>query len=453
MMVPKTLLAAGVLLAVVGLTPGQAPPAKPAEKAGPEKAALDPAVEKLVNDLGHTDYHLRDEAARALEALGAKALPALRAAAKHADPEVRRRAEDMIPALQAAAYLTPRRINLAVEKKTVREVIQELSRASGYKVEHWGNNGDDQKLDFAWKDATFWQALDEVCRAGGLVVQQGYGDERVRLQGQDRYTPYVFHDGAFRVAANGFQANRSVDFSTLPRNRTDAPRADTLSFTFTVHSEPRLPILGIGEVKLTAAYDDQNTSLIPEPVKAEQPGGAMGGRTVRHYGGGRTTSHPAEAALGKPSPKATAVKLIKGTAPATVLVEQRPEVVTDDLARARGKKITVGTTQFVVEEVGENEAKQTQLKLSVTESALPANLQDHTWSNSLYYRLEVFDEKGQKMQNYSSGWSGSGSNHVQITFTYDPRRGNLGKPTKLVYSVWTTVQHQIPFEFKDLPLP
>jgi hypothetical protein len=43
---------------------------------------------------------------------------------------------------------------------------------------------------------------------------------------------------------------------------------------------------------------------------------------------------------------------------------------------------------------------------------------------------------------------------VQGTFNFgDGGNAQLGKPAKLTYYGWVTMQHQVEFEFKDLPLP
>ena len=49
------------------------------------------------------DVPFLDQAARQLEALGPKVLPGLRKARVNADPEVRRRLDDLIPALETSA--------------------------------------------------------------------------------------------------------------------------------------------------------------------------------------------------------------------------------------------------------------------------------------------------------------------------------------------------------------
>ena len=438
----KTLLPAGSLfLALAAFAGGQSPAPKPAP---------DPEAEKWVARLGDPDYQTRDEAAKALRKLGGRALPALQAARKHTDPEVRRRAEELAAALESAALFAPRRVTLAVKQKSAREAVAALAKEAGYTIDCWGTN-ESQKLDFAWKDVPFWEALDGVCQAAGLIVQQGYGDDRLRLQAQSRAAHYVSRDGAFRVAAGGLQQLRSVDFSSLPQGGAELRRTDSLTFNFTVHAEPRLPLLGAGEVKLTAAYDSENRSLVPAGPAAPETsdGGFPVQRVSRYHGGGKALSIPADIALAKPSPKATAIKLLRGTVPITVLVEQRPEVVSAKLRN--GLTAKAGTTTFAIEDVSENAAKQPQLKMTVSEEGAG---NDYTWSNSLYNRLEVYDEKGGRMQNHGSSWTHRAPNQVQITFTYGRAgAGNLGKPTKLVYHVWKRMQHQIGFEFKDLPLP
>lgn len=407
-------------------------------------------VERWINQLGDANYRVREEAGRRLQELGVEALAALRGAKGHADPEVRRRARELAEELETASLLATQRVTLELKGKSARECVQALAGTTGYKIECFGGS-EEQKHSFAWKDVPFWTAVDELCRVAGLMIMQGYGDDRLRLHFGDRYAPYTCQDGAFRVVAGGFQQNRSIDFATFARGRPEPARQDSMTFTFTVQAEPRLPLLGISEVRLLAAYDNENNSLVPPPaVDAPQPGVpamVQQQRVSRFYGGGqRQLSYPAEAALVRSSGKAAVAKLIRGTADVTVLVDQKPVTVTDNLPGARGKKVKLGDTTIAVEEVGENPAKQVQVKLSVTQDGVG---QDYSWTNSLYTRLEVLDEKGTKIGNHGSSWSHSSPNHVQMTLHYPAGT----KPMKLVYSVWTTLGHKVAFEFRDLPLP
>jgi hypothetical protein len=280
-----------------------------------------------------------------------------------------------------------------------------------------------------------------------------YGDDAVHLQAQESFVPYLCYDGGFRLVANGFQQNRSIDFAHLPRVPTASRRSDGLSFTFSVCAEPRLPLLGAGEPRVEAAYDSENNSMIPQPGPQEHFGPVN--RTVMRYGNGfRVYCQQLQLNLTRPSEKATAVKFIKGTVPLTVLVSQKPEVVTDKLMSAKGKKFKVGGASFAIEDITTTPNNQYQLKMTITNDSKDAADNDYTWINSLFYRVEVQDEKGTKYQSFGSNWMNSSARHVQIQFTYgQPGNQKLAPPSKLIYHTWTTLQTQATFAFKDLPLP
>jgi hypothetical protein len=81
------------------------------------------------------------------------------------------------------------------------------------------------------------------------------------------------------------------------------------------------------------------------------------------------------------------------------------------------------------------------------------NQYDYTWTNSLHQRVELTDEKGQKFLSHGLNFNNSTPTSVQGTFTFGDPTGKLGKPAKLTYYGWVTAQHQVEFEFRDLPLP
>jgi hypothetical protein len=422
----------------------------------PQSAPKDPQpnVQPLIEQLGDPDFRKRDEAVEKLRALGVPVVPALRKALGHRDPEVRRRLHDLIPSLETAAILAPKRVTLKMSDKTLREVFDEIQRQAGYRIEFWGTNTA-QPYSFEFKDLTFWQAIDRISREAGLVLQQHYGDDVVRLHQQQGHVPYLYHDGAFRFMANNFQHYRNIELGLVGQG-TPGRRSETLTFAFTVFSEPKLPLLGMGEVRLTAAYDaDKNSMLVPVDSDREMMEGPWGFRRfgVSRYGNGnRCFSMQTQVNLNRPSEKATRVKVLRGTIPVTLLVEQKPIVVTDNILKAKGKTIKVGTTTFLFEDVTALANKQYQLKLSVSEENKD-NPNDYTWMNTLYQRIELHDEKGQKYQVYSSSWGNSGPTNVQMTLTYSAQGNALTPPSKFIFQQWTSLQHQIHFEFTDLPLP
>jgi hypothetical protein len=412
-----------------------------------EPAAPAPDPARLIQQLGHQDFRIRQAAGQALAGLGPQALPALQQARDHADLEVRRRVRDLLEPLESAALLAPKRVSLNLTRRPLKDAVAELARQTGYKIDAGHASRDDQVYTFRFADQPFWEAVDRLCAAGGLVVQHGWGDDCLRLQSQEAQTPYVFHNGLFRVVAEGFQHHRGIQFGAVPRNQiVPGQRSEYFSFALSIASEPRLPLLGLGQVRLTAAVDDQNNSLVPSLPNDAGFHGFYG-----HFG--RGLSMQTQVNLDPPSREARSVRLLRGAIPVTLLVEQKPLVVADNILSAKKKKWKAGDTTLEVEEVKHTPEKVYQVKLSLTEPRKDRP-NDYTWINSVYQRLELQDAKGNKYQPQGNTWSNTSPTHVQGTFSFGSL-GNpqLGPPARLVYYTWVTRQHHVAFEFRDLPLP
>ena len=95
-------------------------------------------------------------------------------------------------------------------------------------------------------------------------------------------------------------------------------------------------------------------------------------------------------------------------------------------------------------------ANQYIVKINVTRKG---DVNDYSWMNTLQQRLELLDDKGGKFQNWGGGWGG-GNNSVQMSLTYGHfGAGKVPTPARLVFQNWITKQHEIAFEFRDVPLP
>lgn len=435
---------AGVSL--TALAPAQNPPAQP--------PSAPPNLNSWIEQLGDEDFRKRDQAVQLLQSQGAAALPALRKAINHPDLEVRRRVLELIPSLEMGLILAPRRVTLKASNKSLQDLFTEITRQTGLKVEAWsGNPQQTYSVDF--QNLTFWETVDRLSRDAGLVLQYGYGDDRVRLNQQNGYSPFVVLDGAFRYSANNIHQSRNIDLSIVNRNTGPGQRNESLVFSFTIFVEPRLAILGMGDVKLTSAYDNENNSLLPGhgPQDPDSMPWQMG---IRRWSSGRygnrSNSLQTSVALRRVSEKASSIKVLRGSVPINLLAEQKPVVIADKVLAARGKKVQVGSTSILVQEASETPTKQIQVKLSITEDVKDGN--DYSWMNTMYQRIQLFDAKGNQYQTFGTSWGNSGPNHVDLTLTFgQPANGKGEGPTRLVFLDWSTVTHLLAFEFKDIPLP
>ena len=71
-------------------------------------ATQQPTVEQLIERLGNRDFKAREAAAKALAVRAEEALPAMRKAITHPDPEVRQRLEQLVAETERATK-NPRR--------------------------------------------------------------------------------------------------------------------------------------------------------------------------------------------------------------------------------------------------------------------------------------------------------------------------------------------------------
>jgi hypothetical protein len=88
----------------------------------------------------------------------------------------------------------------------------------------------------------------------------------------------------------------------------------------------------------------------------------------------------------------------------------------------------------------------------MTVSQASDNPNDYSWMNSLYQRIELQDDKGNKFAIVGNSWGNNSPGSIQMTTTF-ALHGKGGPASKLIYYRWATVQHDLVFEFKDLPLP
>jgi hypothetical protein len=450
----------------------------PAADSPARKKAPPPSIEQLVQQMGDRDYRVRDRANRQLATLGIEALASLqKERAAQTDPEIRRRLDELIPNLERTAILMPKLITLHMTNRSIHDVLNELSRQTGYKILDGAENqvflnnvmggvvvqnagpapprGPRDKLVYTFHldKVPFWQAFDQISEASGLALQQGFwGDDAIRVFHQDMYVPFGYYNGPFKVIATGFNYGRSNNFGLLPRNPAQAGQQNQeyLQINLQIASEPRLPILKVGQVRLTFAEDDEKHSMIPT---GDPNGNGMWGQRFYYGGWGRSYLHQTQANLVWPSKDSRTLKTLKGVVPVTLLADQKPSVVTDRVLGSKGKKFKVGDASFSVEDVKELPGKQYQISMSVTENSKDTP-QDYSRIQSIQQRLELQDDKGNKFPAYVNitNWGGPTNASFQV-MTQPNGNAKLGKPAKLLFYAWVLMEHEVEFEFQDLPLP
>ena len=210
-----------------------------------------PALDTLVGQLGADRFADREAAARALEASGEVAVPALLAAGRHPDPEVRQRAAAITARLQrsseSAKRLVPKTVSLDYANVPLGTALTRLKSQTGANVTLDPNRVADPMRPVTVKTGELpaWEAVEAFCKAAGL--REAFTPE-IDLPRQDRprrgYAmpmPAQPPVGSVPVVLVDGTADR------LPGDRSTKLRVLALPGSFPTHRV----ILGTGEVTLS----------------------------------------------------------------------------------------------------------------------------------------------------------------------------------------------------------
>src|SRR5262249_48887317 len=94
-----------------------------------------------------------------------------------------------------------------------------------------------------------------------VSINMNDGQEGIQLVFQNSISPYINHSGPFRLVASNFQYNKNINLQQIPRTGLGDQYSENLNFYFMINPEPKLPLLGIGQPRVTVATDDQGHSM------------------------------------------------------------------------------------------------------------------------------------------------------------------------------------------------
>jgi hypothetical protein len=248
-----------------------------------------PAPARLVERLASEDFAEREQATAALEALGAEALPALRAARDHPDAEVRRRAAEVLQRVErrclTAEMLRPARLRLAYRDQPLGEVLQDVSRRTGYRAELTDGQADlaARRVTVDTGEADCWEVLDRFFAQAGL--SEGAPRSHAILKRPDPLSghqsgsePVVRHgprpvgviDGKGRSPSFVAGALRLRALPPLPVAGPPRPSEETL-LRLEACVGPGLTWLGLASLRIDRALDEQGEPLANLPTLWEPP--------------------------------------------------------------------------------------------------------------------------------------------------------------------------------------
>jgi hypothetical protein len=148
-----------------------------AAPASDDKKASTADPEHLVQQLGSAKHAEREAAAKALNALGATALAALREGIKSNDPEIRRRAGDLLANVErqaaSAAAMVPTKVRLKAAGVPLADVVRDLGRQANVRILLNREPVDlaTRRVTMDTGETSFWEALDALCGAAKVSIR------------------------------------------------------------------------------------------------------------------------------------------------------------------------------------------------------------------------------------------------------------------------------------------
>lgn len=441
----------------------------------------------LISQLGAGRYAQREAASRTLEDLGRPALPALRAARSSPDPEIRNRAAGLVEKIEGSLLTQATRVRLDFDRAPLTDVVRSLGQQAGFKVALYPENLPKwkyQKVTLRQPEpVTFWKAIDLLCDAALLQPNaglHGIGGPReptfALTDGPARSVMPSFDHGPFRVSLQGIHYQRDLNYAApgvgapvglvppggLPRpvRLPNPPRpgmnpVTSVQFTaqIVVAAEPRLFISQNGALQVTEAVDSRGNSLT-----APEAGGRVVGRFAGYFGMTNASAIQIQAPLHRPASPGETIKKLRGVIPLSI-ASRGPEPLVVPLDRGSvGKRFANADVEITLHASRTVPGgTQTQLEISVKPNDRPgaADNGDSDAFGDVYrpdlhrQQLEILDARDRLVTWFPSGVD-SETSRLTLTLPTSPSAGAL---KEIRYYTLTRATVDLPFEFRDIPMP
>ena len=463
-----------------------------------------PTPQALVAQLGSDHYPDREAAAKALEALGDAAAPALQAAAKSDDLTVRRTATSLLSKLDRAAEsakrLAPKTTSLSLKNVPLGSAVNTLKARTGLNLVLDPTRVADPMRPVTCEvgERPVWEVVEEFCKAAGVreVFSADLEVPKPSSAGKPRYyspppappladaVPVTLADGAAApLPGSRATAVRVVALpASYPGNRVILGAGET-TINFDVTPAPGLGWNEVVGVRVKRVVDDAGRVGCAATPRDSSPSGdtdPFGGGMV-FMGGARVamrwdfdgnpiapTSHPNPRAVPVPlklaTPDAKSLKLLEGVVVGEVTVANQQLISVDVASKQTGTPLTgPGGLKLTVHEVRPAANGATIVRVSLESPSAFAQRRrgfgmNLGWQEPIRptqgNHIRSYDAAGALLTPISSGGTEVNDDGMSQTVTYNLTfRADKGAPAKLVVVGPKQVPVEVPFRMENVPLP
>ena len=472
---------------------------------GPAPART-PTPEHLVAQLGSERYADREAAAKALAEAGPAAIPLLKAAAGGPNPEVARRAGDILAQLQriddSARRLVAKTVRLAYKDVPLGTAVNDLKTQTGLNVVLDPAKVADplRKITCQTGDLPAWEAVEAFCKAAGVKelhlaeLEVPKTDRPNQPAGRRVYytppppppapdaVPITLADGMYEpLPGSRSTAVRIVALpGSFPGNRVNLGTGD-VTLNFDIAPAPGLNWQDVTGIRITKVIDDAgrfggagappDTGYSPSPYDNIIWAGP--GRVVMRWD---FDSNPTLSSYPNPrivpvsvkvaTPSARSLKLLEGVIVCELVNANQPLATIDDPVNNAGTTVKGpnGTRMSVQDVKDGGKDGKTVVRVQLEAPSLwAAQRRRNPWwpmwpeparPMGAGNQVQAFDTAGKLIPLVSTSFTqasddGTTSSTV-MQFTY---REGSGVPAKLVLVGPRPVTVEIPFKMENVKLP
>ena len=356
---------------------------------------------------------------------------------------------------------------------TLGAALDELQKQSGVRfgTSQANNNKElDSKLSAQINTLSFNDAFRQIVEAAGLkATLQDWGNGNLQMlvsDAEDAGQPQKSGAGLFEIDLTSLDTNftKSVDLSNFEAPQRSENRS--LSATLTLQSDRRLPIIGTPQVRLTRAEDEQGRSLVPQLDENEIAQNRV--NRYNFYGNASYQQQNANVELGTPAPNAKTLANLEGVVVYAVVSKTEKWEVPDLLAAPEWTHSFTSPDGTVALKIAatpnDDETGGLKVKIEATSSNDDQTYERVTYpleqTDPLLAAIRIEDANGVVYHN--QGYNATGGQTTKISTTFLPEndapeegaRPQPKGPFKFVMNAPVeVVQTEVPFAFKDVPLP
>ena len=397
---------------------------------------LEAEVRRLIRNLDATERAVREAAERDLRQLGPSILGLLPPVSARTPAETKVRLERVRKALEtelASQAALASRITLEGELPFTA-ALAALAKQSGNAIT--GYETLETPVRVAWKETSFWQALDDLLDQVGLTVdplggQAGTLVLRARPETQGKRATRAVYAGPFRLEPIRLSARRDLQDDSV----------SALGVTFSVAWEPRLKPISLRlALQDLVLKDDLEQTLPPTGNQA----GVLTPLIESDF-----TGTDLELRVALPDRRARQIRSLSGTFTA-VIPGATHEFTFSDLAQTREVEQRHAGVVVVYEGLRKNgDLYDLRVRLRFDQAA--GALQSHLgWisTNEAFIRTA----NNEQLNNLGMTQRTRQENEVGFSYLFDLPGGPTG--CRFVYKTPSLlIQVPITFEMRDLPLP